>query len=86
VNEECAIPPPDRRGWTRRKGKPHAVVTGSTILSENVKRGHSNVGHVVDEVEIAEAYLNYWKRLDEGAANGRNHRILTVRGEHDGIC
>lgn len=43
--------------------KPVAVWTGSTNISAGGIFGHSNVGHVVWNPEIAERYLAYWEAL-----------------------
>lgn len=48
-----------------RKGKPVAVWTGSTNLTENGLFGHSNLGHVVEDKTVASKYLEYWKQLKE---------------------
>jgi hypothetical protein len=48
-----------------RNGKPVAVWTGSTNITANGIFGHSNVGHVVWDREIAQAFLDYWTRLAE---------------------
>lgn len=40
-----------------------AVWTGSTNLTENGIFGHSNLGHIVEDEVVADAYLDYWKRL-----------------------
>ncbi|MES0058376.1 phospholipase D-like domain-containing protein [Mesorhizobium sp. M0041] len=42
---------------------PIAVWTGSTNISINGFFGQSNVGHIVWDRTVAEAYLKYWKRL-----------------------
>ena len=44
-------------------GQPTAVWTGSTNLTLNGIFGHSNVGHIVEDETVAEAYLAYWTRL-----------------------
>lgn len=46
-------------------GEPIAVWTGSTNISPGGIFGHSNVGHVVHDADIAKDYLAYWKRLAE---------------------
>ena len=46
-----------------RKGKPVAVWTGSTNISAGGIFGHSNVGHVIWDDDIAAKYLAYWERL-----------------------
>lgn len=45
------------------KGKPIAVWTGSTNISAGGIFGHSNVGHVIWNSEIAQRYLDYWEDL-----------------------
>lgn len=44
-------------------GKPQAVWTGSTNFTESGIFGQSNVGHTVRDANVAQAYLNYWMRL-----------------------
>src|SRR5204863_4563636 len=46
-----------------RNGAPQAVWTGSTNLTENGIFGHANVGHVVEDVTIAQAFRDYCDRL-----------------------
>jgi len=46
-----------------RNGRPFAVWTGSTNLTENGLFGHSNCGHVVEDDGVAAAYLAYWNEL-----------------------
>jgi phosphatidylserine/phosphatidylglycerophosphate/cardiolipin synthase-like enzyme len=43
--------------------KPVAVWTGSTNISAGGIFGHSNVGHIVWDKDIATQYLEYWERL-----------------------
>jgi phosphatidylserine/phosphatidylglycerophosphate/cardiolipin synthase-like enzyme len=45
------------------KNRPIAVWTGSTNISSGGIFGHSNLGHVVWDPEIAGAYFDYWQRL-----------------------
>lgn len=45
------------------KGVPVAVWTGSTNISSGGIFGHSNVGHVIWDRDIAEGFHEYWKRL-----------------------
>lgn len=47
------------------KDKPVAVWTGSTNISAGGIFGHSNVGHIVWDDDIARLYLEYWQRLAE---------------------
>ncbi|MBI5898997.1 MAG: hypothetical protein HZB40_07215 [Rhodocyclales bacterium] len=42
---------------------PVAVWTGSTNISAGGIFGHSNVGHVVWDEEVAAKYMDYWQRL-----------------------
>lgn len=46
-----------------RKGKPQAVWTGSTNLSENGIFGHLNCGHIVEDTTLAADFLTYWEEL-----------------------
>ena len=46
-----------------RNGKPVAVWTGSTNLTENGLFGHLNCGHAVEADAIAARYLDYWTLL-----------------------
>jgi phosphatidylserine/phosphatidylglycerophosphate/cardiolipin synthase-like enzyme len=52
--------------------KPVEVWTGSTNITKGGIFGHSNVGHIVRDEEIAAAYLEYWKRL----AKDPDHDVL----------
>jgi phosphatidylserine/phosphatidylglycerophosphate/cardiolipin synthase-like enzyme len=44
-------------------GNPVAVWTGSTNISDGGIFGHSNVGHIVWDEDVAAKYLDYWQRL-----------------------
>ena len=46
-----------------KDGNPIAVWTGSTNISAGGIFGHSNVGHVVWDPDVAQRYLDYWDRL-----------------------
>jgi len=46
-----------------KNDQPVAVWTGSTNISENGLFGHSNLGHVIEDAQVARAYLEYWKAL-----------------------
>lgn len=46
-----------------RNGTPRAVWTGSTNLTENGIFGHADVGHIVEDEAIAQAFRAYWDRL-----------------------
>ncbi|MFO1452537.1 MAG: phospholipase D-like domain-containing protein, partial [Opitutaceae bacterium] len=45
------------------KGRAIAVWTGSTNISPGGIFGHSNVGHIVWDTDVATQYLAYWDRL-----------------------
>ena len=57
-----------------RNGVPHSVWTGSTNLSENGIFGHSNMGHVVVDRDVAKAFLDYWDRLNDDPEVGADYR------------
>jgi phosphatidylserine/phosphatidylglycerophosphate/cardiolipin synthase-like enzyme len=46
-------------------GKPHAVLFGSTNLTENGLYGHANCAHVVENDDIAAKYLAFYEKLTE---------------------
>ena len=46
-----------------KNDKPIAVWTGSTNLTRSGMYGQSNVGHIVRDPTIAQAYLDYWNEL-----------------------
>lgn len=56
-----------------RADKPVAVWTGSTNLTENGIFGHLNCGHIVENADVAAAYLKYWKEL--GTNPDRNSEL-----------
>lgn len=53
------------------RGKAAAVWTGSTNFTESGIFGQSNVGHVVRDPLVAQAYLDYWTRLQADPAQPR---------------
>ncbi len=61
-----------------QNGKPKAVWTGSTNLTENGIFGHSNVGHIVEDEAIAEAFLEYWQRLADDPEVDSDYRSANV--------
>jgi phosphatidylserine/phosphatidylglycerophosphate/cardiolipin synthase-like enzyme len=48
-----------------RGNKNIAVWTGSTNLTENGIFGHSNLGHIVEDSDVADAFKAYWDRLHD---------------------
>jgi phosphatidylserine/phosphatidylglycerophosphate/cardiolipin synthase-like enzyme len=61
-----------------QNGQPKAVWTGSTNLTENGIFGHSNVGHIVEDDAIAQAFLDYWHRLDRDPAVADDYRNANI--------
>ena len=57
-----------------KNGKPKAVWTGSTNLSENGIFGHSNLGHIVEDKDVAQAFLDYWDRLNDDPKVAKEYR------------
>jgi hypothetical protein len=52
-----------------KDNQPMAVWTGSTNLTENGIFGHSNLGHVIEDADVAQAYLAYWQELQGNPAS-----------------
>jgi len=48
-----------------KNGKPVAVWSGSTNVTEGGIFGHANVGHAIRDGRIARAYLDYWDQLKD---------------------
>lgn len=46
-----------------QNGASRAVWTGSTNLTENGIFGHADVGHIVEDAAVAQAFRDYWDRL-----------------------
>jgi hypothetical protein len=53
-----------------KHGKPLAVWTGSTNLTENGIFGHANCGHIIEDAAVAGAYLDYWNELKDDPDSG----------------
>ncbi|HEX7246159.1 MAG TPA: phospholipase D-like domain-containing protein [Solirubrobacterales bacterium] len=51
-----------------KEGEPVEVWTGSTNITKGGIYGHSNVGHVVRDRNVAAAFLEYWKQLNKDPA------------------
>ncbi len=70
LQPEIAIPRTKKTGIRHNKfllllrdDEPIAVWTGSTNISEGGIFGHANVGHAVDDAQVAASYLKYWEKL-----------------------
>jgi phosphatidylserine/phosphatidylglycerophosphate/cardiolipin synthase-like enzyme len=60
------------------KGVARGVWTGSTNISAGGIFGHSNVGHVIWNQTLAEAYLRYWNALsDEDVTHGKLRKFAS---------
>ncbi len=60
-------------------GSPHSVWTGGTNFSEGGIYGHSNVAHVVEELPIAQKFLDYWQALkDDPASRPLKDRVEVI--------
>ncbi|RWQ22713.1 phospholipase D-like domain-containing protein [Mesorhizobium sp.] len=56
-------------------GAPMSVWTGGTNFSDGGIFGHSNVARVVEDPDVADVYLKYWKALHEDPKNGNLNGI-----------
>lgn len=63
------------------KEKPIAVWTGSTNISAGGIFGHSNVGHVIWDAEIAQRYLDFWTQLAEPDVATKDLKAANVKVE-----
>ena len=52
-----------------KNGKPVAVWTGSTNITDSGVFGQSNVGHLVKDAKVARAYMAYWNLLAKDEEN-----------------
>jgi phosphatidylserine/phosphatidylglycerophosphate/cardiolipin synthase-like enzyme len=57
-----------------RNNKNLSVWTGSTNLTENGIFGHSNLGHIIVNEGIANAFMDYWNRLNNDPEIGKDYR------------
>ncbi|MDX1435411.1 MAG: phospholipase D-like domain-containing protein [Anaerolineales bacterium] len=48
-----------------KNNSPVAVWTGSTNLSNNAFFGQLNVGHAIEDEDLARAFLDYWHQLED---------------------
>ncbi len=55
------------------RDRPVAVWTGSTNVTEGAIFGHSNVGHLIRDPQLAATYMAYWEAL-EGDPSGKDLR------------
>ncbi|MEO7260833.1 MAG: phospholipase D-like domain-containing protein, partial [Jatrophihabitantaceae bacterium] len=62
---------------------PRQVWTGSTNLTQGGIFGHSNVGHVVRDAEVAQRFLDYWTQLCADPAGPALKGWLDTHGAFD---
>jgi phosphatidylserine/phosphatidylglycerophosphate/cardiolipin synthase-like enzyme len=62
-----------------KDGEPVQVWTGSTNMTTGGIFGHSNVGHLVRDREVAAKYLEYWERLCTDPAMNRRKELDEIR-------
>lgn len=60
-------------------GKPVQVWTGSTNMTDGGIFGHSNVGHIVRDSDVAAKYLEYWEHLKDDPAMARKEADDQIR-------
>jgi hypothetical protein len=63
-----------------KQGKPVAVLTGSTNLTENGLFGHLNCTHVVEDAAVAADYLAYWTELQKDGGASAMKDFTGARG------
>jgi phosphatidylserine/phosphatidylglycerophosphate/cardiolipin synthase-like enzyme len=61
------------------KGKPVQVWTGSTNMTDGGIFGHSNVGHIVRDPDVAAKYLEYWEHLKNDPPMARKEADDQIR-------
>jgi phosphatidylserine/phosphatidylglycerophosphate/cardiolipin synthase-like enzyme len=59
--------------------EPQQVWTGSTNMTEGGIFGHSNVGHIVRDPDVAAQYLKYWEKLSGDPAMARKRAEDKIR-------
>ncbi|BBB70214.1 hypothetical protein UNDYM_5961 (plasmid) [Undibacterium sp. YM2] len=62
-------------------GTAQVVWTGSTNWTQNGIYGHSNLGHVVQDKALAQAFLTYWERLSTDPKTDRTSGYKTSNVE-----
>lgn len=55
------------------RDKPHSLMFGSTNITENGIFGHANCVHIVENAEVAQAYLDYFEQLRRDPSTDRAH-------------
>jgi phosphatidylserine/phosphatidylglycerophosphate/cardiolipin synthase-like enzyme len=55
------------------RGKPRSLLFGSTNITENGIFGHANCVHIIEDAEVAQAYLDYFEQLRRDPPTDRAH-------------
>jgi phosphatidylserine/phosphatidylglycerophosphate/cardiolipin synthase-like enzyme len=66
-----------------KNGEPIEVWTGSTNMTQGGIFGHSNVGHLVRDPEVAAQYLKYWEKLQTDPETNRDEALDEIRPWND---
>ncbi len=66
-----------------KNGEPIEVWTGSTNMTEGGIFGHSNVGHLVRDPQVAAQYLKYWEKLQTNPETNRKAELDGIRPWND---
>lgn len=66
-----------------KNGEPVEVWTGSTNMTDGGIFGHSNVGHLVRDPEVAAQYLKYWEKLQTDPETNRDADLDEIRPWND---
>lgn len=68
-----------------KDGKPIQVWTGSTNITGGGIFGQSNVGHIIRDEAIAQAYLDYWNKLSEDPPKRKGRAANSPEAMYDWI-
>lgn len=66
-----------------KNGEPIEVWTGSTNMTDGGIFGHSNVGHLVRDPQVAAQYLKYWEKLQTDPETNRKAELDEIRPWND---
>lgn len=66
-----------------KNGEPIEVWTGSTNMTDGGIFGHSNVGHLVRDPQVAAQYLKYWEKLQTDPETNRRAELDGIRPWND---
>lgn len=66
-----------------KNGEPVEVWTGSTNMTDGGIFGHSNVGHLVRDRQVAAQYLKYWEKLQTDPETNKKAALDEIRPWND---